>query len=274
MKNEEINQEKKYDVANTVVNISDTTTPIVIPFGPASAGKTMVLLRMIRYFDSIGYKFKPDRLFRPGDDIKYQNLCDEFSNERPFADYTPGGNADIDFLLVTIRNERGRSLFQFLEAPGEHFFDGQQVKNDFPPYIENIIGQNTPKTWLVLLQLDWGNSQSVRNMYKQQILVLKAKMQPDDRIVFLFNKADNRPDLFDNSKPDMDLFIREINNQYPNLLNQFAVKGFLNKMIFGNVPTLCFSAGGFSKNSMTGKEMWICKPQDDWYCEELLKVLK
>ncbi len=273
MTNEEINQEKKYDVANTVVNISDTTTPIVIPFGPASAGKTMVLLRMIRYFDSIGYKFKPDRLFRPGDDIKYQNLCNELGNERPFADYTPGGNADIDFLLVTIRNERGKSLFQFLEAPGEHFFDGH-VKEDFPPYIEKIIGQGTPKTWLVLLQLDWGNSQKDRNLYKQQILVLKDKMQPNDRIVFLFNKADQRKDLFDNGKPDMDLFIRDINNQYPNLLSQFEAKGILNRMIFGNVPKLCFSAGGFSKDSLTKKEMWIYKPQDDWYCEELLKALK
>ena len=45
-------------------------------------------------------------------------------------------------------------------------------------------------------------------------------------------------------------------------------------IIFGNVPKLCFSAGGFSKDSLTKKEMWIYKPQDDWYCEELLKALK
>ena len=194
MLDEVINQENKYDVENTIFHISDTSTPIVIPFGPASAGKTMILLRMILYFNKIGYRFKPDTLFRPGDDIKYQNLCSEFKNDRPFADFTPGGNADIDFLLVTIRDTKGKSLFQFLEAPGEHFFDGH-VKEEFPPYIENIIGQDTPKTWVVLLQLDWGNRQSDRELYKQQILILKDKMQPSDRIVFLFNKADKRKDF-------------------------------------------------------------------------------
>lgn len=269
----EVNQERQYDVNNIIVNISDKKTPIVIPFGPASAGKTMVLLRMIRWFTDVKhFKFNPDKLFRPGDDIKYQNLCNEFQNERPFADYAPGGAGDIEFLLFKIRDSDGRSRFQFLEAPGEHFFDGH-VKTNFPPYIENIIGQNTPKIWVVLLQLDWGKSQSEREKYKQQILILKGKMRAEDKIIFLFNKADKRMDLFNDGKPDMRLFTEAVNDQYPNLLSQFEVSGFFNRMLFGSVSKLCFSAGAFSADTLTGKEMWICKPHDDWYCKNFYDML-
>ena len=254
------------DVNTIQVTISDQKTPIVILFGPPASGKTMVLLRMIRYFSNNHYKFRPDRLFRGGNDADYERLCDEFENEKPFANTTPGGTKDIEFLLFTIRDSNSHSLFQFLEAPGEHYYNGKNVQEDFPVYIETIIGLTTPKTWVILLELDWGTVQD-RTRYVRQVGVLKDKMSPDDKIIFLFNKADKRKDLFaDNGKPNQKAFVTEIENQYPGLLNQFDRGWF-----YRNPEKLCFSAGGFKK-TLQG-EQWVYKPSDDWYCSKLLDAL-
>ena len=55
----------------------DKYTPIVILFGPPICGKTMVLLRLIRYLENNGFIVEPVANYRPNDSY-YQQICDDF----------------------------------------------------------------------------------------------------------------------------------------------------------------------------------------------------
>ena len=56
------------DVNNITVTIPDAQTPIVIFFGSPASGKTLSLLRMIRYLEQNNHQVVPEAIFRPQTD--------------------------------------------------------------------------------------------------------------------------------------------------------------------------------------------------------------
>ena len=241
--------EELRDVNNIIVSIPDTA-PIVILYAPQSSGKTMALLRMIRYLESQNYHVEAERVFRPATDTHYQKMCDGL-HTMAYSDYAPGANDTISFMLAKVLDSSGHTVCQLLEAPGEHYFDGRQ-EAVFPTYIENIIGSQNRRTWVFFTEPDWGESQAERTAYANKIINMYMRIhQPNvapDRVVFLFNQADRFPNLFtSDGKPNMTAFYNKIKGQYPDIFNKYINKG-LKRWMFGKYDfrAVPFSAGSFT----------------------------
>jgi hypothetical protein len=266
------------DVNNISVTIGKGI-PTIILYAPQSSGKTMVLLRMIRYLQSRRYQIIPDRNFRDAHDSHYQRICKGLLT-MAHAEYAPGGNDLISFMLARVVDNSGRVICQFLEAPGEHYFDGKE-DHVYPTYINNIIGaQNNRRIWVFFTEPNWGENQPQRDAYTRNIINLYPRIhQPGmnaDKVIFLFNKADMYTHLYNNknghSFPNINSFYEEINKYYPGIFDDYIRTG-LARLLFGkyNFCAVPFSAGTFTKIA-DDRKAW--QPSNDWYCQQLWRAIQ
>lgn len=267
--------DEQIDVNNISVTIGEGI-PIVILYAPQTSGKTMALLRMIRYLQSKKYQIIPDGNFRDAHDTHYQRMCKGLPT-MAHSEYAPGGNDTISFMLARVVDNNGRTVCQFLEAPGEHYFDGRE-EAVFPRYIENIIqAQKNKRIWVFFTEPNWGDNQPERTAYAQKIINLYPRIhQPNmrpDNVIFLFNKADRYPHLYSqrNGYPNLNAFYNEIRTYYPNIFDQYIRTG-LERLFFGkyNFSAVPFSAGTFTPTN-DNRKTW--QPSIDWYPEQLWRAI-
>lgn len=273
VRRETYTEDELNDVNNITVTIPDTQTPIVVFFGSQASGKTLALLRMIRFLESekMGYTIEPEYIFRPQTDKHYKKMCAGLKDVA-YSQYAPGGNDVISFMLVRVLNREQRPVCQILEAPGEHYFDGSADLN-FPTYIRNICGVPNRKIWVFLVQQDWGKDPNERNMYAQKICAMQELIMPKDKIIFMYNQCDRKPNQYkSNRHPNVPLFFERIRGQYPNIFARYTRTGWLESFLFGKYKfqQVCFSAGSFTKTK-DNKEVWI--PGQDFYCQDLWKLI-
>lgn len=264
--------EELNDVNAIVTTITDTQTPIAVFFGPASSGKTMALLRMIRYFkEDLGYTVEAERTFRPSHDRHYARMCNEL-NLMVNSQFAPRNTDAISFMLVKVFGPDGRPLLQILEAPGEHYYDENMPNMPFPAYIQHII-HSIPnrKVWVYFVEQDW-RDQTDRNNYASKIGEMQS-LTPDDKLVFLFNKCDKKMHQYDKAgRPRVDLFLQTVAQQYPGIFSRYSNTG-LAKVLFGpyKFSSVCFSSGTFAVTN-DGRQSWIKgKP---FYCESFWKAIR
>ena len=222
--------EEIHDVNNITVTIPDASTPIVVFFGSPASGKTLTLLRMIRFLEQNNYQVVPEALFRPQTDKHYTKMCAGLK-DMAYSTYAPGGTDIISFMLVKVLDSIGRPLCQILEAPGEHYFDGH-ASLEFPTYINAIRTCMNKKIWVFFVEQDWGSNQEERNLYAQKICSMQGLISPQDRVVFLFNKADkHRHQYKPNGEPNKQVFFTNIKQQYPGIFaryqNQYSVNNYV-----------------------------------------------
>lgn len=266
-------KEEQKDVNNITVTIPDTQTPIVVLFGAPSSGKTMSLLRMIRYLEQNNYQVFPEELFRPHTDTVYSEVCSTLK-DKVYSTYAPGGTDQIRFMLAKVLDSMGRPICQILEAPGEHYFNGSANLN-FPTYINAIRTSPNKKVWVFFVEQDWGDNQTERNMYAQKICSMQGLISPRDRVVFLINKVDKHRHQFKrNGEPNKKIFLTNIQQQYPAIFTRYQNEG-LGKLLFGayNFKFVCFTSGVFNKTlDDPPKEVWTL--ENDWYCKEFWNAIR
>ena len=178
------------------ITIADKQSPIVMLFGPRSSGKSMTLVRLSRYLRDCGYTVKVDKTFKS--DAKYKEKCEKFLKDLDTKEAL-SGNAYTDFLLVKII-KNGITVCQFLEAPGEHYFDPDDVSaRNFPPYMTEIIRKlKNRKIWAFITEAEWDVNNSVKKSYVRRISNCKAQLvRKTDRFIILYNKVDQKDELFD-----------------------------------------------------------------------------
>ena len=257
-------EEEQRDVNAITVTIPDRQTPIVVFFGSPASGKTLALMRMIRFLEGNGYQVVPEEVFRPKTDKHYSKMC---------VNLTPGGTDIISFMLVKVLDGAGHPVCQILEAPGEHYFDGSSNLS-FPTYINAIRTAPNRKVWVFFVEQGWGENQGERNLYAQKICSMQNLISPNDKVVFLFNKADkHRASQYNsNSRPIMSTFFNNISQQYPGIFDKYKNTGLIS-VLYGpyRFKAVCFSSGIFNKTT-NGREVWTL--EDDRYCSELWKVIK
>lgn len=259
------------DVNNITVTIPDTTTPIVVFFGSQASGKTLALLRMIRFLEQNQYHVVPEAIFRPQTDKHYAKMCAGLK-DMAYSAYAPGGTDIISFMLVKILDKQGNPICQVLEAPGEHYFDGR-ADLQFPTYINAIRTAPNRKVWVFFVEQDWGKDQGIRNLYAQKICAMQGLISPSDRVVFLFNKVDkHRHQYKPNGTPNKSVFFTNIKQQYPGIFSKYQNTGFT-RFMFGeyNFKTVCFTSGVFNPTA-DGREVWT--PEKDFYCAELWDAIR
>lgn len=267
--------EELRDVNKITVTIPDTETPIVVFFGSQASGKTLALLRMIRFLEGHSYSVVPEEIFRPQTDKHYVKMCSGLK-DMAYSGYAPGGTDIISFMLVKVLDQVGNPVCQILEAPGEHYFNPEKKDSanlSFPTYINAIRTAPNRKVWVFFVEQGWGADQGERNRYAQKICSMQSLISPKDKVVFLFNKADLKraTQYKPNGEPNVEVFFNAIKNQYPGIFEKYQNKG-LAKMLFGayNFKAICFSSGVFN-DTADGREVWTL--ENDSYCVNLWNAL-
>lgn len=254
-----------------VVTVNDRQTPIVVLFGARSSGKTMTLIRLTRYLEGMGYNVVPDPIFRPDTDTHYQRMCNEFSR-LVHSDYAAVGNDVMSFMLVKVIAPNGRILCQILEAPGEHYFDADIPDRVFPAYINNICATPNRKTWMFIVEENWGGSQGVRDLYATKIQSMQRKIRAQDRIIFTCHKVDKSVHFLPNGKPNVQQIFTNIKNQYPHIFDRYENRNPVTRFMRPyNFEFVTFSAGTFN-NAGNGQQIYT--PGDDYYPQQLWNAIK
>lgn len=205
------------------ITVADKRTPVVMLFGPRSSGKSMTLVRLSRYLRDNDYTIKVDKTFKS--DAKYKEKCDKFLKDLDTKEAL-SGNAYTDFLLVKVI-KHGKTICQFLEAPGEHYFDPKDVSaKNFPPYMTEIIRKlRNRKIWAFITEAEWDVNNSIKKSYVRRIANCKAQLvRENDRFVILYNKVDQKDELFDDGRIHVSSAEKTMMDEYDGLAKLFVNK--------------------------------------------------
>lgn len=260
--------EEEKDPNKIHVVISDPS-PIVIMFGPGQSGKTMTLVRLTRWLKQNGYKVEPDRTFRPSNSTTYQEMCDSF-HENVNSNYAAKRTKQLNFMLIKVMNKYGEPICQILEAPGEHYFDEDHPKRDFPLYINNILPLPNPKTWMFIVESNWKDA-SDRQNYADKIKEMQSRISFKDRVIFTCHKADIQTSLFDRGVPNVKQFFKNIYHQYPGIFTKYENRNPISRLWRKyNFDFVVFSAGFFNDTIEGGKSY---AQSNDMYPANLWKAI-
>jgi hypothetical protein len=201
------------------IKIGDKKAPIIMLFGPPTSGKSMTLVRLARYLRKFGYTVKADTTFKS--DSTYKERCDKF-HENLNSKVALEGNALNEFLMVKIINH-GTTVCQILEAPGEHYFNPKKPEDisarNFRPYLTQII-RNLPnrKIWVFITEAEWNVHASVKDAYVGRIRNCKHQLlRNTDRVVILYNKVDQKEELFENGSLHVSSAEKAMKDEYEGL---------------------------------------------------------
>lgn len=197
--NPDINEGTTFAIDEDDIKIGDKRAPIIMLFGPPTSGKSMTLVSLARYLRKQGYTVKADPTFKS--DNAYKARCDQFHKNLNTTEALQG-NALNEFLMVKVINH-GTTVCQILEAPGEHYFNPKKPDEvsarNFRPYLTEII-RNLPnrKIWVFITEAEWNVHASVKDSYVARIRGCKHQLlKPTDRVVMLYNKVDQKEELFE-----------------------------------------------------------------------------
>lgn len=195
------------------------------------------------------------------------NMCREY-NEMVNNNNAAGQTSRISFMLVRVIDDKGRTICQILEAPGELYYDPNKPNADFPRYVNAIKNGTNRKVWCYFVEPDW-KDEADRRGYADKISSLKRNMKPVDKAVFVFNKIDLTPFVISPGQINKKQARREVENLYPGIFEPFRSKG-----VFGtsdNFEFVPFHTGDYSK---TYAGEYTFEPGPDEYPRALWNVIK
>lgn len=256
------------------VNLKDKTSPIIFLFGPPSSGKTMTLVRLYRYLNSINTNIKPNKDFVSNDGGKYVSRCDNFHNDA-MSNLAAEATKGVNFMLLDIW-DNGTKKCQILESPGERLFEPDPKKNiPFPvQYVSSIINSNNRKVYIFILEPNYKDNET-RVRYKDRIAQVKQMMDKKDKVIFLYNKIDCSPALDSNGNVNIKSLRQEINDDYPGLLDLFKVHGPKAIIKEYDCYLIPFQTGTYSEefNTVLNKKVKIFTEGKNKYPQELWNAI-
>ena len=224
---------------------------VVLFIGPSNVGKTVALIRLVHYLENNrGIYIRPNTKFRT--DEGYKKSVESFYENLNNSYFTPERTGVIDFLVLDVIKDSD-IYCQFLEAPGEAYFDPNK-KNDksFPPYLDGILSENTNKIFVFFFEENM-LSDSDSLAYSEKMVSLVSYMnQKKDNIIIVFNKSDKRRELYRNNRPNRKAFKDMI-------LNDVKYRFFFSAINKIRVPVrfVVFSGGMFSSIPNYNQRRWV-----------------
>lgn len=240
------------------VSIANREVPIVIPFGPAYSGKTMMLYRLFQFLRG-RYCVEVERTFVPGSLYSvYEELAEKFIGGLLKGEI-PVRTTELPLLFDVIN--KGKTVCHILDHTGTSHFDKNYIEN--PVCLEEIMHCPNKKIWMFMLEPCWDN-EYVQKAYIERILDMKTKINPLDKVIFVATKADK---FFDK----IEIF-NEMQIIYPGLFDVFKNTNPITRLLRPyNFDFVTFSAGNFS-NNIDGTEVYY-SIGDDKYPEILWKTV-
>lgn len=214
--------EELNDANKIKVTIADYKTPLVIFFGPPACGKTMTLIRLTRYLQGKGYTIEPVTSFRPTYDKNYSDMCKNFDAMIGSEDAAKS-TSKINFMLVQVLRD-GKPLCQILEGPGEYYFKPEDPNANFPKYVHAIINSQNRKIWAIMVEPDKTNKRMdvvARRNYVNKLNKLKTRINPHDKVMFVFNKIDETPFVISAANIRYNQALQHTEFLYPNIFVPF-----------------------------------------------------
>lgn len=264
----------------SIPHIVDQKVPIVVFVGPASSGKSMILVRLAKYLHSVGYSVKADPTFLST--AEYQNHCKEFNNTLNTDKALDG---TVRFLLVDVKKE-GKLIAKLLEAPGEDYYTTMpdQIKagknETIEMYLDAIITSNNPKSYVVLLDLDSEISFRIhfnhREAYQNRFInyFYNTIDTNRDRIILLYNKIDTTDFGNINGCKNLAGAKEDAKKYYPQLFSTMKIKSLGGFITLDNFVFKTFCSGRFPSNqNALGETYKAFYPASDIYPKELWKEI-
>ena len=256
------------------VNVKDTTSPIIFLFGPPAAGKTMTLVRLYRYLDDININIKPNEDFVSNDGGEYVRRCRRFHYDA-MSNLAAEATKGVNFMLLDIWDNAVKKC-QILESPGEGLFEPDPNKNKpFPnQFVSSIMSSKNRKVYIFILEPNYKDA-ATKVRYKNRIAQVRKKMKKKDKAIFLYNKIDCSPALDDKGNVNIKTLRKEINEDYPGLLDLFKVHGPKAIIKEYDCYLIPFQTGDYSEGfDSNNSKVKIFTAGDDEYPQELWNTIK
>ncbi|AUP78332.1 hypothetical protein [Flavivirga eckloniae] len=240
---------------------------VVVFVGPREVGKTVTLMRLIHYLKNTrNIKIEPNQTYRK--DKRYIESINEFKDDLHQPNFNAKRTANMDFLVLDVF-KNAKLHCQFLEAPGEAYFD---LKNPhdigFPAYLTSIFNNSKINKVFVFFFEEGMLMNSDPMAYSSRLSRLVSMMnKKKDDVIILYNKADRQRNLYDRNKPNVKEFKKLVYNNpnYSDFLGSLKDLGIPVKF----VP---FSNGDFQDIPDSQHQRWI--HSDNFYPKELWKHIE
>lgn len=204
---------QKVQVANSIstdVNdislefLGDSKVPMVIFYGPPNCGKTVGLLRLLRYLkNEAGLTVKVIETLRK--DRNYVDvICPNFQkslNDKESG--IPIPNQADNFIAVEVSNSAG-AICTFMELPGEFLYDPTNSAHSTPPpYLAQIKAHESRKIVFFMIPLPTASSMELDSgnldTYCKYIVENISRLfdVKNDSFAFIIPKADSYDDLLE-----------------------------------------------------------------------------
>lgn len=225
-----------YPVTNVgTALIADKETPIIVPFGPAGSGKTMMLYRLFQYLYGQGKVVRGNRLFVPTDLSSVYDKCIDTFFCRLIGNLVAVANPLMPLLFDIIDN-RGKRICHILDQTGTSYSDENNIV-----CLREIVQSPNKKIWMFLLDPFMKNEPILH--YVQRIIdVQRTMMSNYDKVVFVATKQES------SFKRPIVAF-REMQHQYDGLFDAFKNANPITSLFrLYNFDFVAFSAGEFYYN--------------------------
>lgn len=235
------------------IDIHRITGPLVVFFGPREIGKTVTLLRLCSYIRS-RYQISPDQNFRT--DVAYSATIAAFETMLQNMQFAPRATGDVNFLLLNVTYD-GSRFCQFLESPGEHFFDRAKPNAHYPTYMNKILADEYQKIFVFFFEIDMFRSDEDLRSYSDKVarLIRDRVSSRRDQVIIVCNKSDLHP-YFQGGRP--------LTHEYRKAIYEHhsfrGLKEALKNSGFQRVPFVVFSSGAFNDDG-TGRLAFAASPE-------------
>lgn len=241
-----LSEEEENDPNRIHVEINDEKTPLIVFFGPASCGKTMTLIRLARYLRTQGYRIAPVENFRPKRDKVYERMCGDFP-KMINSSVAATGTGHINFLLAKVFDNKGNTICQLLEGPGELYFDPNKATQEFPTFVRKIFSNDKLRKVFVFFVESGNYEDYIRNNYSSTLAQIRRECQAMNTSIFLHNKIDLTDYVIRPGVINMAESSNAINSEFNGIFTPFVSQGlFLKYKEYLYVP---FSTGSYVTDS-------------------------
>lgn len=179
-------------------------SPIVIPYGQTSSGKTTALVRLIKYLQKHEHSYELCKYFHGHyyPEVDHETIKGFFTKQMQGPINDVKGNADAFF--CNIKKSGNGTICRFLESPGENLFALQKaadqdiyrdnnivIEDEFQYLLDIIETKAYKKIWIFFMDPGFtAELKKEKPFYISRIKQIARTLGPNDNVIFLVNKAD------------------------------------------------------------------------------------